>query len=305
MTKQKLFSNAPDQDGEVNLMIILLIEDEPELLDIYKGQIEEAGFDCLVASGGEEAIKILQSDARIQLIVSDIKMVKPDGVTVINWIEQNRSSAQVIVISGTDPDDFISSVKLPTIYGVLLKPFDLHHLSLLIKRAGNFLNSIPAKPELQSYQFHVDSVPSHPNELCQLISDRLGWSKVSLFKADAKNEMFEFYGASRSWNSGAVFEPKASKILNYFLSEGLEEFFANCESDYRSKNLSWNPTRYNSPKCVILSLVSPTGTKFTVCASDLTSKGEAKLEELELFSGYVGKLFTNYWLKKWAISEVE
>lgn len=89
---------------------ILLVDDEPILVSMYKVKLQNAGYDVVTASDGEKG---LQTALREQpdLILLDIKMPKMDGIEVLRKLRENEWGKTVPIIMLTnvdDPDEKIS-----------------------------------------------------------------------------------------------------------------------------------------------------------------------------------------------------
>jgi CheY-like chemotaxis protein len=67
---------------------ILLIDDEPDLLDNLSLTLEMAGYQTLTATDGIEAIKVLKNQP-VGLILSDISMPCMDGYQLHDKIREN------------------------------------------------------------------------------------------------------------------------------------------------------------------------------------------------------------------------
>jgi len=86
---------------------ILLIEDDPFLLDIYTTKLKEAGFSVEVATDGEQGLKKLvasvQKGKNFDLLVLDIVLPKIDGWEVLNKIknapQQYGGELKTVVLS--------------------------------------------------------------------------------------------------------------------------------------------------------------------------------------------------------------
>jgi DNA-binding response OmpR family regulator len=77
---------------------ILVVEDEPDLQDLYRLELEECGFEVAVCGDGEQAIaKAAESD--FDLVVLDIKMPKKDGTEVLHEIKRHNKDVPVILNS--------------------------------------------------------------------------------------------------------------------------------------------------------------------------------------------------------------
>jgi CheY-like chemotaxis protein len=79
---------------------ILIVDDEKELCKVISWDFEDAGFEVIQANGGIEAFKILQED-HFDIVLSDIKMPKGDGVELLrNISEQNISMKAFFLMTG-------------------------------------------------------------------------------------------------------------------------------------------------------------------------------------------------------------
>jgi len=76
---------------------ILLIEDDPFLLDIYTTKLKEEGFSIDVATGGEEGLRKLR-EKKFDLLVLDIVLPKIDGWEILEKIK-NLKGLKIIILS--------------------------------------------------------------------------------------------------------------------------------------------------------------------------------------------------------------
>ncbi len=72
---------------------ILLVEDDPFLIDIYATKFKESGFSVEVAKEGEEAFKKL-SEKKFDLLILDIVLPQVDGWEVLKRIQSSKSEIQ-------------------------------------------------------------------------------------------------------------------------------------------------------------------------------------------------------------------
>jgi len=68
---------------------ILLVEDDPFLIDIYQKKLEDSGFKVEVANDGEKAIEILK-EKNFDLMLLDIVLPKIDGWKILEEIEKMK-----------------------------------------------------------------------------------------------------------------------------------------------------------------------------------------------------------------------
>jgi two-component system OmpR family response regulator len=67
---------------------ILLVDDEPDLLDNLSLTLEMAGYQTITANDGFEALNVLQTKP-VGLILADISMPCMDGYQLFNQIREN------------------------------------------------------------------------------------------------------------------------------------------------------------------------------------------------------------------------
>jgi len=71
---------------------ILLVEDDPFLIDIYSTKLKETGFAVVIANDGEEALeKIVQE--KPDLVLLDIVLPRVDGWETLSRIKKTRGLA--------------------------------------------------------------------------------------------------------------------------------------------------------------------------------------------------------------------
>ena len=69
---------------------ILIVDDQPELLDILKTYLESRKYNVLVAVNGKEAVNIVKSDEHVDLVIMDIMLPRENGYDVTKKIRALR-----------------------------------------------------------------------------------------------------------------------------------------------------------------------------------------------------------------------
>ena len=79
---------------------ILLVEDDPFLIDIYTTKFKEAGFSVKVTSDGEEGLRKLNEE-KFDLLVLDIVLPQVDGWEILRKIKSNEKlkKLKIVVLS--------------------------------------------------------------------------------------------------------------------------------------------------------------------------------------------------------------
>lgn len=76
---------------------ILLIEDDPFLIDIYTTKLEQSGFRVEIARDGLKGLEVLKKDSP-QLVLLDIVLPQMDGWEVLRKIKQDDKFKDLPVI---------------------------------------------------------------------------------------------------------------------------------------------------------------------------------------------------------------
>jgi two-component system response regulator GlrR len=78
---------------------VLLVDDDEDMLNLLSKWLQGAGFIPLLASSGEEALRLLTS-ARPDMVVTDLFMEEMDGMTLVTRIHAENPLTPVIMLSG-------------------------------------------------------------------------------------------------------------------------------------------------------------------------------------------------------------
>jgi len=82
-----------------NQKTILLIEDDQILLRMYTKKFENEGFNVLVATDGEEGLKILEeASPKPSIILADVMLPKMNGFEFLEKCKQNEATKNIPVI---------------------------------------------------------------------------------------------------------------------------------------------------------------------------------------------------------------
>jgi two-component system chemotaxis response regulator CheY len=121
---------------------ILLIDDDPQILDLLQGVLTEAGHECFCAKNGAIGFKILEQ-AQIDLVVTDLIMPVAEGIETIMKIRSSGHRIPILAISGGIPmvaSDFLPAAARLGADRTLTKPFDIIDF---MQTVNELLGSIP------------------------------------------------------------------------------------------------------------------------------------------------------------------
>ena len=110
--------------------VVLVVEDDPESREVLVQLIGEAlGYRVLSASCADDALRILDSGAHVDLIFSDIVMPGKDGLTLTQEVRRRAPHLPVLLATGylEVVDSVITGGGL-----ALLKPYSLARLEAVL-----------------------------------------------------------------------------------------------------------------------------------------------------------------------------
>jgi len=113
---------------------ILTIEDDFHLRELEVAKLKKEGFDVQAASGGEEFLKILESNKKNDLIILDLMLPDVNGFELLKTIKKDPTLAKtpVVVFSNLSEEKDINEAKKIGVSDFLVK--SNFHLDDLIKK---------------------------------------------------------------------------------------------------------------------------------------------------------------------------
>ena len=117
-------------DGEV----VLVIDDEPSIRMLITDVLSDTGYSVLEASDGPAGLRVLQSAARIDLLITDVGL--PGGMNgrqVADAARTLRPDLRVLFITGYAENALMGNGHLEKGMHVLAKPFQVERLAIKIR----------------------------------------------------------------------------------------------------------------------------------------------------------------------------
>lgn len=116
--------------------LILLVDDEPMVLEMGADVLESLGYRVLQASDGLEAVDIFSTHQHeIALVITDIVMPKLGGMETAERIRQIQPDVKIIFSTGYDPDSTLTKNILANHEIILSKPYHINDLKTAITKA--------------------------------------------------------------------------------------------------------------------------------------------------------------------------
>jgi len=110
---------------------IVVLDDEPIVCERLKPALEKAGFYVETYTSSQELVDRLAQE-RFDVLVTDLKMNKPDGLDVSRFVQQQHPGTKVIVISGFATVESATEALKGGAVEFLAKPFKISQLKELI-----------------------------------------------------------------------------------------------------------------------------------------------------------------------------
>jgi CheY-like chemotaxis protein len=121
-------STAPEE----NRFTVLLAEDEPMLRRVVHETLRRAGFIVVDAADGTAGLEILQSDALIDMLLTDIKMPGLNGYQLAEAGLSLRPAMKVMLMTGY-ADEAIPDIIRESSVPIMRKPFNFDNLATSVR----------------------------------------------------------------------------------------------------------------------------------------------------------------------------
>jgi len=138
-------------------MKVLLVEDDPDLLDITTYALRRAGFNVLAAADGQQALHRIETE-HPDIVLLDINLPKLNGFDVCHRIRQDHDMAIIMLTARLDEDDIVRGLQLGA-DDYVVKPFSAKQLIARMKavlRRGRSDSLSQPQSEVRAGDLHLD-----------------------------------------------------------------------------------------------------------------------------------------------------
>lgn len=230
---------------------ILAVDDEHDITDMLTLLLESEGYRVLTASGGAEALALLEKDVP-DLILLDIMMPDVDGHQVCQGVRARRELAKVPVMMLTAKNDIahIAQAVDDGADGFIVKPFEVDQFLRLVRfrlegRQGDFYRSsrpVAEASEVERKQLadderivFIDLI--EPEDCFSIVTDACqgqAQTLLSLWQEETRGEELQTTALVRVESTAhfgeflnTIFQAPGVQVLNCFIYRG----FADIPSD--------------------------------------------------------------------------
>jgi DNA-binding response OmpR family regulator len=110
---------------------VLIVDDEPDFVEVIREFLQERGFEALVAYSGPEALQKVK-DERPHIVFLDIRMPGMGGLEVLRKIREIDREVGVIMLTAVDDPETGRQSLLLGAFDYLVKPVDLKYLERVL-----------------------------------------------------------------------------------------------------------------------------------------------------------------------------
>lgn len=112
---------------------ILIVDDDPMVLELLGMSLESLGFEYVSASDGLAALEEMEKQA-FDIVITDMMMPRMDGMALLRHIHANHPKTGVIVVTGYTGTFSYTDVIRAGASDFISKPFNTDELEAKIKR---------------------------------------------------------------------------------------------------------------------------------------------------------------------------
>ena len=114
---------------------ILVVDDEEAIREIFTNMLGFSGYRCRAVAGGGQALRLLDSGERFDLVTSDLMNMPLDGIAFLEQMKEKYPEIPFLMITAVHDVSVAVAVLRNGVYDYLLKPFEREQFIFAIRRA--------------------------------------------------------------------------------------------------------------------------------------------------------------------------
>lgn len=135
LPRPRKIADHPDGHLAVGDETILLVDDEPIIIDVARDMLEILGYRVIVAHNGRDAIDIYaRRKNEIDMVIQDMVMPEMNGADVFQALKKINPEVKVILASGYVMNKQIAAMIGQGCRAFMPKPFRLEDLSIKVRK---------------------------------------------------------------------------------------------------------------------------------------------------------------------------
>jgi adenylate cyclase len=135
--------NNDDQSSESSRISIapakiLVVDDEPDMEDLilrkFRAAIREGRYEFVFAEDGFDALRVLEAQPDVDIVVTDINMPRMDGLTLLVRLHETSPILKAVIVSAYGDMDNIRTAMNRGAYDFVTKPVNFSDLEITIDK---------------------------------------------------------------------------------------------------------------------------------------------------------------------------
>jgi CheY-like chemotaxis protein len=115
---------------------VLLVDDEPDIVEVIQDRLEAFGFTVVTAGTGLEALKKLSVE-KFNGVFLDVKMPEMGGIEALEEIRKRDTQIPIIIITSSSTREAAIDAIAKGANEYILKPFEWAELKAKVQKAFN------------------------------------------------------------------------------------------------------------------------------------------------------------------------
>ena len=188
-------------------LTILYVEDEPSARELLSGFIQRFCETLYIGEDGEEGLKLYKQHS-VDVVISDIKMPKVNGLDMVKEMKQiNNNQLVIFTTAHIDSEYLFKAIELQ-VDGYVSKPVDLDKLKVQIEKCTVEINAKDALEKLKESEERTKVILETSQLGVMIYKDKLVYVNDIFAKmmGYTKEEMYEI-------DSWSIVEEKNQKLI--------------------------------------------------------------------------------------------
>ncbi len=176
---------------------LLIVDDEEDIRNGMSRGIpwKEWGFTVVgIAENGEEAVFLTEKE-KPDVVLSDIRMPKMDGVELMQYLHDNLPEIKIVILSGYNDLEYLNMAIKNQVTEYMLKPTDIEEFEQLFRKIRKNLDEEKSRRE-ELNQLKLAAMQSqalsYETVLNNLLDGYVGDSREYAWKQELEKEGMDF-----------------------------------------------------------------------------------------------------------------
>lgn len=113
---------------------IVVADDDPQVLDIFKELLEKEGYQLFLALDGKEAVEIVRNHP-IDVAILDLRMPGMDGIQALKEIKAINETTQVLIVTAFADMESLRECAVQGAFDYIPKPVHLREIIESVRHA--------------------------------------------------------------------------------------------------------------------------------------------------------------------------